>query len=352
MGFRYLSAGCRRAALAMAAIAATVVAPSVAAAQSSVEEFYRRHDITLMVGTAAGGATDFYARTLAPYLTKYIPGNPAVIVRNKRGAGGLLVAAEIQHTAPRDGTYIGTLQRNDFLAPLLSEQRVNFDPRQVSHLGSIARSTYVLFSYGRQPKVRTVDDIFTTEMVLAGTGANSENVTYPLMLNEFAGTKFNIVRGFSGNEEQALAIERGEADGRAISFSSTERGKLRQWKDTGLLHIVLQFGLERHPSIPDVPNVLEILPDAEHQSMFRFMLLPQEFGRPFAAPPGVPQDRLQALRIAFDKAAADPGLAADLERGGAELDYMDGETLQGMANEIMNTPPEQIAKLRELLGAH
>lgn len=328
---------------------AALLLPAAVQAQSAVEKFYSENDVTLMVGAAAGGSADYYARTLAPYLSKYIPGNPSVIVRNKRGAGGLIVASELQHTAPKDGTYIGTLQRNDFLAPLLSTRRVNFDPREVNHLGSISRSTYVIFSYGASPKVQTMDDVFKTEMILAGTGAQAENVTYPLLVNELLGGKFNIVRGFSGNEEQALAIERGEADGRAISFDSTERGKLKQWKDSGMLHIVMQFGLHRNADIPDVPNVLEAIDDPEVAAIFRFMLLPQEFGRPFAAPAGVPADRLQALRDAFDKAAADPGLAADLERNGGKLDYMSGKELQDVAAELMNTPPERLARLRELL---
>jgi len=343
-----------KASVACAALVVSMAAlvPSIVSAQSSVEEFYSDNDITLMVGAAAGGSSDFYARTLAPYLTKYIPGNPSVIVQNKSGAGGLIVANEVQRTAPKDGSYIATLQRNDFLAPLLSTTRVHFDPREVNHLGSISRSTYVVFSYGQSPKVRTADDIFKTGMVLAGTGASSENVTYPLLVNKLLGGKFNIVRGFSGNEEQALAIERGEADGRAISFSSTERGKLKQWKDSGLLHIVMQFGLERNPAIPEVPNVMEFVEDAESKAMFRFMLLPQEFGRPFAVPRGVPADRFAALRTAFDKAAADPGLAGDLARNGAELGYLSGADLQVIADEIMATPPATVAKLRELLASN
>jgi len=337
---------------AVIALGAVSLAPSFAVAQSSVEEFYSKNNITLMVGAAAGGSADFFARSLAPYLGKYIPGNPNVIVQNKQGAGGLIVASELQHTAPKDGTYIGTLQRNDFLAPLLSDRRIRFDPREVNHLGSISRSTYVVFSYGKTPAVKTMDDVFRSAMVLAGTGAKAENVTYPLLVNKLLGGKFNIVRGFSGNEEQALAIERGEADGRAISFSSTERGKLKQWKDNGLLHLVMQFGLQRNPAIPDVPSVMEIVEDPEHIAMFRLMLLPQEFGRPFAAPPGVPADRLEALRSAFDRAAADPGLASDLARNGARLDYMSGEELQAIADEIMRTPEDRIAKLRELLASN
>lgn len=335
--------------LLIGGLSALLSAP--AAAQSAVEEFYSDNDITLMVGAAAGGSADFFARTLAPYLTKYMPGNPSVIVQNKGGASGLIVAMEMQHTAPRDGTYIGTLQRNDFMAPLLNERAVRFDPREVNHLGSISRSTYVVFSYGRSPAVRTMDDVFTTEMILAGTGAKAENVTYPLLVNKLLGGKFNIIRGFSGNEEQALAIERGEADGRAISFSSTERGKLKQWKDDGMLHIVMQFGLHRNPDIPDVPTVMEAIDDPETEALFRFMLLPQEFGRPFAAPPGVPADRLAALRDAFDKAAADPGLKSDLERNGAELDYMSGQELQEIAAELMDTPHERVVRLKELLAS-
>jgi tripartite-type tricarboxylate transporter receptor subunit TctC len=332
-----------------AAIGMALITVAPVAAQT-VEEFYASTPITLMVGAAAGGAADTYARTFATHFGKHVPGNPAVIVENKPGAGGLIVATELQHTAPKDGSVIGTLQRNNFLAPLLSDEDVRFDPREVSHLGSLSRETYVIFTYGEAPPAASVEEAMKAGIVLGGTGAAAENVTYPRMVNKFLGANFNIISSYEGNEEIELAIERGEVDGRASSHGSTMRGNLGRWTDEGKLHILMQFGIEDDPALPGVPNAMKLITDPAHQSMLRLMLLPQEFGRPFAAPKGIPEDRLAALREAFIATANDPAFLADLEKQNASVELLTGEDLQRMADEIMATPPEQIENITKMLA--
>ncbi len=332
------------------AVALVVMAGTTNTQAQSVEEFYSQNDITMVVGTAAGGSTDFFARTMAPYLSKYIPGNPDIIVQNKPGAGGLITAAELQTTMPSDGSYIATLQRNNFTDPLLSDERVDFDAREVKHIGSVGKEIYVIFQHPDDPGTTTVEEALNHEMILAATGSGSANYTYPLLVNELLGGKLKLVPGYSGNEEQALAIERGEADGRAGTYSMTQRGQLKQWQEDGKLHYVLQFALEDHPDLAGVPNVFDAIKDDETRRIFRFMLIPQGLGRIFSAPGDIPEDRLAALREAFVQAAEDPAFIAEMERSGAEAEYTTGEELQEMAEELMGTPPAIVDRIKTLIS--
>lgn len=334
-----------------AAVGAALFLGGSPGSAQSVEEFYSDNDITLMVGAAAGGAADYFARTIAPYITEYMPGNPNIIVQNRPGAGGLVVAAELQANAPRDGTWIATLQRNNFTDPLLSDERIDFDPREVSHLGAVSRVTYVIFTHSPDdPGIETVQDAIDMPLILAVTGAGSANNTYPLMVNELLGANYRLIPGYEGNEEQALAMERGEVDGRAGSYSSSQREQAA-WIEEGTLQYILQFGLERHPQMPDIPNVMEAVEDDTTRAILRFMLIPQEIGRPFAAPGGIPEDRLAALRAAFEQAGTDPRFVEEIMSTGADEGFVSGEELQALAEELMGTPPEVVERVQEILAA-
>lgn len=332
-------------------IALALSMTSVVTAQQSVEEFYTGKVITLHVGAAGGGSADTWARAFVPYLSKHIPGNPEIVIANRAGAGGLVVANYIQENASRDGLEIGTLQRNNFLAPLLADAEVPFDPTLVNHLGSLSREFQVLLTYGSEPRINSVEEMLETPLILGGTAVTAENVTYPLLVNELAGSQFNIISGYGNSDETILALERGEIDGRASSYDSTLRGTLGRWTDEGLLHIFLQFGLERDAELQDVPNVMELIEDdPDAVALMRVMLIPQELGRPYITPPGIPEDRLAALREAFDAAAADPEFLERVAAFDSSVELVDGETVQQMSEEIMATPADIVEKIRELLS--
>jgi tripartite-type tricarboxylate transporter receptor subunit TctC len=327
-------------------LALTVAAGSAAA--QTAEEFYSKNSITLTVGAAAGGSSDEFARGIAPFLKKHVSGHPTVVVRNKPGAGGLLAATELQHLAPRDGTYMSTLQRNNFVDPLLSGTKVNFDPRAVNSLGSMAKNIYTLFTYGKSPV--TFADAQRREVILTAPSAGSGNATLPILLNKLAGTNFRMVYGYSGPQEEMLALERGEAEGRAAGYSTTKRGTAKQWADQNKLHYLLLFAFARSHEIPNVPAVTEVVTSPEAVPIVRFMLTQQEFGRPFAAPPGVPEDRLAALREAFAKIAKDRDYTAELAKLGEDVEFLTGKQVQDLVSELWNTPPEQLAKVKEIIA--
>jgi len=313
----------------------------------NVAEFYAKNPITLMVGAAAGGSSDELARGIAPFLHKYIPGNPNIIIRNKPGAGGLLVATELQNFAPKDGTYISTLQRNNYVDPLLSDTKVNFDPRQINNLGSMAKNIYTLFTYGKTPV--TYADALKREIILTAPSAGSGNATLPVMLNKLAGTKFKMIYGYQGPQDEMLALERGEAEGRATGYSTTKRGTAKQWYDQGLLHHLILFSFSRSPELLDIPTIMEMVKEPEALSIVRFMLATQEFGRPFAAPLGVPADRLAALNEAFAQIAKDPDYVTELAKIGDDVDFLNGAEVQKLVNELWSIPPAQLTKVKEIM---
>src|SRR5262245_60949 len=189
--------------------------PSRAQGQT-VERFYRGRTVKLMLAAAPGGGADIYARTLVRHLGRQIPGNPTFVIINQPGAGGLLAAGSLQNAAPKDGSTIGFLQRNNLIEPVLAEKDGGFDPRRVAWLGSLNRDTYVIFAW-HTSGIRTIEDAMARELILGNTGGGNENVTYPLMLNQVAGTRFKLVRGYKGSADVAVAIERGEVQGRAMT---------------------------------------------------------------------------------------------------------------------------------------
>ena len=232
-------------ALAIVAIAnAFLGGLSTRADAQSVENFYRGRTAKLIVAAAPGGGADLYARVLARHLGKHIPGHPTFVIQNTPGAAGLLVARQLQSSPPGDGSVIALLQRNNLLEPLLSNRDVGFDPRKVIWIGSLNKDTYLIFSW-HTSGVRTLEDAMQKELILGNTGGGNENVTFPLLLNQTIGTRFKLVRGYKGSGDLAIAIERGEVQGRAMTWT-TLRGDHPDWLKDKKVDVTGESGEENH----------------------------------------------------------------------------------------------------------
>lgn len=330
-------------------LAATMCLSSASAQAQSVEDFYQGKTITLVVSAAPGGSSDYLARELANFYGKHIPGNPAVVVVNQPGAGGMVAAAQLQLNQPRDGTVIALLQRNNLYRPLLDAGE-QFDPREVSWLGSLTKETYAISVWEGAP-VETAEDLFTTPLIMGATGFVNETRTLPAMMNAYMGTKFEIIHGYSGSEEVGLAMERGEVQGKAGTTTNLLSAVEANWQRDGKLRVLMQVGLADHPSFPDVPNILSFIEDPDTEAAIRFMIAPFEAGRPLAAPPDVPADRLDALRAAFDATVADPEFVAHMERQGQPLEPIPGLAVEEIVTGLYATPEPILAKVRAVLAA-
>lgn len=313
--------------LTRAATLVCALLASGAARADAVEDFYRGKSVTIMIGYGSGGSDDLWARLLARHMTRFLPGQPNVIPQNVPGAGSLVAANQAYKTAPKDGTILALINRGVPFEPLLGNKAAQFDPRLFNYIGSPDRDTIVGYIRTDAP-VQTLADLRTKELIVAATGSGADSLTYPVMLRDLFHLKVRIVQGYPGSRDMNLAVERGEAQGTFISYDTALREP--GLKD-GSRRLLLQGRIVPDPRIKDAPGLAELdMSPAERKAM-EFFLLRADMGRPFVAPPGVPVDRLAALRKAFVDTLSDAAVTEDAQK-------------QGLNTSII-TPAEQMATL-------
>jgi tripartite-type tricarboxylate transporter receptor subunit TctC len=321
---------------------------SSATRAQSVEEFYQGRTIRLNVAAAPGGGADLYARIVVRHLGKHIPGHPSFVIQNTPGAAGLLLAGQLQSSSPADGSVIALLQRNNLLEPLLANREIGFDPRNVSWLGSLNRDTYLIVAWANSG-IRTLEDAMRRELILGNTGGGNENVTFPLLLNQTLGTRFRLVRGYKGSGDLAIAIERGEVQGRAMTWT-TLRSDHADWLAQNKINLLVQLGLERNPELPDVPSAIEFARKEDDRRLFQLMLATLDAGRPFAVPAKTPVERVFALRTALKALAEDSEFTNELTSRGGSIEFLSGEQIEALVGAIYRTPSVLIERARKLVN--
>ncbi len=340
--------------ISKARIAAAVAAGIVLAAASGVAaqtpaEFFKDKTVTIYVGLSAGGGYDQNARLVARHLGKYIPGNPQVIVRNMPGGGGLVMTNYVANVSPKDGLHIGAPQRGVPFEPLLGDHsNAKFDSLKLQWIGSANTDTSVAVST-RRSGVKTWQDLKTRDrdLIVAGTGIGTESVTVPYILRNVLGFKYRVIAGYPGGSEMNLAMLRGEVDGRGTFSWTSLKPHLKEWVEPGEVIVLYQQGLRKHPDIPNVPLVTDLAETDEQRKMLALQFTAFELGRPYFVSEGVPADRVNALRRAFDQAMKDKDLLADADKQQLEVNPTSGEDMQKMFISVYATPKELIAKLAE-----
>ena len=326
------------------------LAVTSAQAQSnvSVEEFYKNKQYKVLVGSTPGGGNDLFARVFAKYYGRHVPGNPTWTVINMPGAGGILVTQSIYTLQPKDGSVVAAVQRGIPLEPLLSGKDLKYDSLKMKWLGSINKETNLIIAWHTAP-VKTAADMFKYEFIAGAAGGGADSLTYPRLLNKTLGTKFKIITGYPGGEEQSLAMEREETHGRASVPWTTVRANHGDWLRDKKINIIVQMALHRDPDLPDVPNVIEYVKDPKDRQVFELLFARQETGRPFAAPPEIPADRLAALRQAFTDTANDKEFITELEQRGGSVELLKYDEMEALIAKLYKTPPDVVAAARELL---
>jgi tripartite-type tricarboxylate transporter receptor subunit TctC len=335
--------------LAVAALGVYAACASLTVAQT-VEEFYSNNDITLIVAAKPGGGADFYARQFVPFWEKHIPGNPTIIVQNLAGASGMKAAIQMANLSPKDGTEIAMLLRNNLYDPLVSNVELDFDARAVNWLGSLNKETYTVAVMTRTG-VNTFEDLQTTEVAMGATTFSNANRVLPALMNEYFGTKFNIISGYDGAAAMALALERGEIDGRMLPVDNlTGYGNEAPMLEAGTIKVVVQTAVESSPLFPEAANLFDYTTDPDVISLAKFVLAPMEAGRPFAAPAGIPADRLEALRTSFMAAANDPEYIKLMSEVANAPTPISGEAVQAIAEMLYLTPEAVLERARPLMN--
>ena len=332
--------------LLTALVSAALLSVTSANAQSTVS--FKGKTIRVIVGASAGGGFDAYARIIAAHLSGHLPGNPVILVQNMAGAGSLTAANYVTNVAPKDGTVIGALNPLIVTNALVYPDRFKFDARRVKWIGSALRETHVATAW-RTSKIARFDDVFRTEFVVAGSGGTTN--TYPVLLNSVLGTRFKVVSGYPGTAEGNLAMERGEVEGvGAITWASVKATQARSLANRDL-RILVQFGLKKHPEIPDVPWIFDYARKDSDRAALALVLSTQEFGRPYLVAEGVPDATVAALRNAFDDTMKASDFRADAKKRGLDLEPTTGAEIQSTVETIYKTSPEIITRVAKILAA-
>jgi tripartite-type tricarboxylate transporter receptor subunit TctC len=321
--------------------------PASASAQT-VEEFYKSKSITLLIGSAAGGGYDIYGRIFARHMSRHIPGNPNIIVKNMPAAAGLAAANTLYTTADKDGSTIAAFTNGSAMDPLFGNPGARYDAQKFNWLGSIGKLQNVCATWHRSP-VKTIAIARAREVIVAAAGATSNTAIVPKTLNALIGTKFKVIAGYDAGTGLTLSIERGEAEGICGMSWSTIKVSRPHWIKDKLLNIIVQMGLTKLPELPDVPSALELVTDAENKQVLELILIRQEAGRPFAAPPGVPVDRLAALRHAFEATLKDPDFRVEAERAQLEIEPLTAGEIEQFLATAYGAPKPIVRKAAALV---
>jgi tripartite-type tricarboxylate transporter receptor subunit TctC len=311
---------------------------------AGVEDFYRGRSVSLIIGFSVGSGYALYARLLARHIGKHIPGRPSVVAQNMPGAGSVKAANYVFSVAPKDGSVIGTMSRSVPVEPLLGD--LQLDARKFTWLGSIASTSSLCATWHTTP-IRTWADVLAKPLTLGGEGTGADLDNFAVILRTMFGAKVKLVTGYPGGSEVNLAIERGEVDGRCgwswDSIKSTRPDWLRDRK----INLLVVFSLQKAADIPpEVPLILDLARSDEQRTILRLHLAGQFFGRPFFAPPGIPDERRTALRAAFDATMKDPDFVAEALASRLEVSPASGAEIDRLLAEIYATPRDVVDKAR------
>jgi tripartite-type tricarboxylate transporter receptor subunit TctC len=336
--------GCPRKSVLTAIIIIAVSMPT-AARSGAVEEFYKGRSVPLIIGYSVGSGYDIYARLLARFIGKYIPGNPTIIPQNMPGAGSLKAAMYLHGVAPKDGSVIATMGRSAPIEPLLGDAQ--FDGRSFTWLGSIASNSSLCATWHASP-IRTWADALTKPFALAGEGSGSDPDSFARILKNIFGAKVKLVTGYPGGSEMNLAIERGEVDGRCGWSWDSIKSTRPEWLRDRKINLLAVFSLQKAADIPaDVPLIGDLAGSDELRQILRIHLAGQALGRPFFMSPGVPDDRKAALRAAFDATMKDPDFVAETTKVKLEVNPATGAEIDRLLAEIYATPKDVIEKAKQ-----
>lgn len=319
---------------------------AVSTAQADVSDFYAGKQLRVVVGSAAGGGYDAYARLVADNLGRYIPGKPTFIVQNMPGAGSLVAVNYVANVSQKDGSIIGAINPAAVTAPLFKPTQAKFDPRKFNWLGSPIADTYVAVIWHTAP-VQKFDQLFTTELIVASSGGASS--VLPLLTNGVLGTKYKIVEGYKGTRGAMLALERGEAFGNGGQTLSNLQAVFPKELAEKKLLVLVSYGLKPIPDLADVPRVIDYAKTPEQKAALNLVFSTHSMGWPYLVAGGVPQDRVDALRSAFQAMTEDKDFREEAKKRKLNIIPVNWAEQTKLVDGVYRTDETTIARVRSLL---
>ena len=321
---------------------------AVQAADADVANFYSGKIVTMYIGYSAGGGYDAYGRIVAQHMTRHIPGNPKIISKNYTGAGGVRLMNALYNVLPQDGTNLGMVGRNVISLPLFGSKQAKFDGAKFKWLGS-ANQEYSLCVFMAGTKITSIQDALAKTPTMGGLNIGSTIDIHTLLVNNLLGGKFKLITGYPGGADINLAMQRGEVDGRCGWSWSSIQATAADWIRDKKINITLQYAMKKHPDLPNVPLISDLVTDKKMNDALYVHLSSQVYGRPFAVGPKVPDERYKALRTAFWKTMTDPVFLADAKKRKIEVDPASGEEVQKLIDRVY-AMPRDILDLADKIG--
>jgi tripartite-type tricarboxylate transporter receptor subunit TctC len=330
-----------------AIVAASILLLGTAAsaqAQESVADFYKGKTLRLIVGIGVGSGYDINARLLARHMQKHVPGNPNIIVQNQPGAGSLTMTNQLYSGGPFDGTVFGATFNGLPTAPLLQPTGVRFEATKINWIGSTNRETQATYLWNGAP-AKSFADVYKTETVIGAQAPGSTQFDFPMLSNAMFGTKFKVITGYEATPKINLAMERGEVHGTWANWS-TLKAISSNWLAEKKINIIVQWALKKHKELPNVPLIFEFAKTPEQKQALELAVARLEFGRPFLMPPGVPAERVNAIRRAFDATMKDKEFLAEAEKLKIEVDPLSGEQVAELVANVYKTPADTVERVK------
>jgi len=336
-----------RRALVSVALALAGTAFALPAAAQGVAEFYRGKTVVILMGTGPGGSYDLYGRVIGEHLSRHIPGNPNIIVEHMPGAGGVIAGNHLYGPGPQDGTKI-LLSHAIPMSEMLEPKAVRFQSAKLQWLGTYDAIAHTMALWHEAP-VKTVADLKNPSIVIGSFAKAHLTFQWPAMMKDVLGLGYKVITGYPTGNHNNLAMERGEIHGWAASWENLV-GTRPHWITEKKVTLLAQFTLERKQQIPDVPTLLELAP-ADKKDVVEFLTAGTPFGRGMVVGPGVPADRVAALRKAFDDTMKDPAFLADTQKRSLDIDARNWQQTHALVNKITSASPELVARVKKSIGA-
>ena len=333
-----------------AATLTALLAASTAQAQDPVAQFYRGKQINLYIGTTPGGGYDTYARLLARRFGNYVPGNPTIVPQNMPGAGSNKLAGFMYSVAPKDGTAIAAIFSGAILQPLIGDNPTQHDPSKFIYVGNANNEIFICLARSDAP-AKTFRDALSQEMIIGATNEGGATRDFPAMLVNVLGAKLRIVTGYAGSNEIILAIERNEVQGICGVGWSSIIAQHPHWLTNGFARILAHLALKGHPTLNrmGVPLAIDYARTDEDRKVIGLIYSQLVFGRPYVLPPGVPADRVAALRQAFMAALRDKDTLAEAAKMKLDLDALAGEDVQSEVAKAYAMPANIVERAKQAL---
>jgi tripartite-type tricarboxylate transporter receptor subunit TctC len=330
------------------ALAAAILS---AAGPAATADYYAGKSIDLLIGAPPGGGYDIYARALARHFGRHIPGQPSIVAKNMPGAGSARAAGFISALAARDGTAIAAITPGAVMGPLLDDKaEALFDPTRVVYLGTANSGTRICVSR-KESKIKTFDDALTQRASFGGVSNNESTREYGYMHKKTSGAQYDVVSGYSGTAEIALAMERGEIDGACGWDWSSFKSQRLDWIRDHKVNLLLQAGLEPNPELTrmSVPSVFKYVKNEDDRKAVELIVSQQVFLRSYIAPPGLAREPLEALRAGFDATMADPKFLDDAEKARIDISPLTGAKVQELVQKLYATPKDVVMRARQAI---